>query len=233
MRQTETENVGAQPPQAARPKLEADDKEQERDADLGHALDRFRLAEQPKHRGSDQRARDNVAEGRTEAEAAKQHHEEQSGAEQDGAVAEEPSLDDRCRVHRADSIAARSARNGSRIAPCRALRVRAGSSAVIPGHAAGSSSSLASQRLSASIASETSSCVRPRLCRSTSAAEACPNAQAWTCIDKRSTRRSSSSWTVRQTRLPQVGERTSAQPSSRSSGRGSLSDAASRRISVV
>ena len=56
--------------------------------------------------------------------------------------------------------------------------------------------SLASQRLSSSIASDTSSWVRPRRCRSTSAAEAWPKAQAWTCCDSRSTRRSSSSSTV-------------------------------------
>ena len=78
-----------------------------------------------------------------------------------------------------------------------AWRDRAGARAAMPGQALASSCSSASQRLISSMASDTSSCVRPWLCRSTKAADACPKAQAWTCIDRRSTRRSSSSWTAR------------------------------------
>ena len=65
-----------------------------------------------------------------------------------------------------------------------------------------------------------------------SAADAWPNAQARTCCDTAVTT-PPSIWTSVRTVLPQVGERSSAVPSTRSSFTGSGSDPASRRISIV
>ena len=155
----------------------------------------------PRSLRPDQRPGDDVAEGRAELQPAEQRDEHQRGAEHDRAAFEDCGGRLRGfggRRHRADSIAASSARNGSRIAPWRDLRGRAGASAVDAGPVARSRPArCASQRLSTTSASATSSWVRPtRVLMRRSAAEAWPNAQAWTCIDRRSTRRSSSSWTA-------------------------------------
>ena len=85
---------------------------------------------------------DDIAQGRAELEAAEQGDEDQREAEHDRAAFEDrggglSSLGGR--DHAADSIAARRARNGSRIAPCLPLRERAGTSSARPGHDGGAS----------------------------------------------------------------------------------------------
>src|SRR6185295_433470 len=232
--EAETENVPAQPPQPARLKLEPDDEQQQRDADLGHAGQLLGVADQPERFRPDQRAGDDVAERRAELEAAEQRDEDQRGAEHDRAAFEDGSRGLRGLRrgrHSASSIAAASARNGRRIAPWRDLRDRAGASAARP--QPGSISPPPSQSVRPASACSTSMRERPIAARSTSAADAWPKAQAWTCCDTAATRPRASSCTAVAARLPQVGERSSARPSARSSSRGSPSEAASRRISVV
>src|SRR5437588_2080225 len=167
-------------PQAPGLELETDNEQQQRDADLGDTGDLFRILDQAKELRADQCARDDVPKRRAELQAAEQGHKDERSAKHDRAAFEDRGC---ClgsfggRGHCDDSIAASNARNGSRIAPWRALRGRAGASAATPGQPL-SSCSPASQRLSVSIARDTSSCVQPRLCRSTNAADAWPKAQA-------------------------------------------------------
>ncbi len=234
LKQTEPENVASEPPQLARMKFQPDDEQQQRNANFGDAGDLLRVLDKAEQLRSDQRTGDDVAEGRAEPQLPEQSHEYQRRAEHDRAAFEDRGgrlRGFRGRRHRADSIAASSARNGSMIAPWPPSLGRAGSSAAMPGPPA-------IGRIACEPVAQrkhgvrTSSCVRPRLWRASSAAEACPKAQAWTCIDSRSTLRSSSSCTARLIRLPQVGERSSARPSSRS-GFAAHQRAASRKISGV
>ena len=89
LEQPETEDILAQPPQPARLKLETDDEQQQRDADLGDVLDQLRLLEQAEHGRADQRAGHDVAEGGAEPEPAERGHENQRDAEHHCAVAQE------------------------------------------------------------------------------------------------------------------------------------------------
>ena len=60
----------------ARLKLQPDDEQQQRDADFGHALDRFRFVEQAEHRRTDQRAGNDIAQRRAQPEPAEQRDED-------------------------------------------------------------------------------------------------------------------------------------------------------------
>ena len=166
----------------------------------------------PSSAGPDQRAGDDIAEGRAELQPAEQGDEDQRGAEHDRAAFKD------CgrrlgrfggRRHLAASIAASSARNGSRIAPWRRLaRARWFERRHARPVAGRRPAPRPSQRLIATSASATSSWARadsmplrqvpPRPGRRRRRGPAATSA---------STRRSSSSWTAIAIRLPQVGER--------------------------
>ena len=181
------------------------------------------VAEQPEHRRPDQRAGDDVAEGRAEPQPAEHSDEHQRRAEHDRAA-----LEDRAGclavcgassprgVHRREQ--ARGTEAGSRRAA--PLRGRAGSSTAIPGQRASSCSS-ASQRLSSTSASDDLIVGPPDGMPLDQRRRRLAEGTGMDLHRQCSTRRSLSSWTARLIRLPQVGERSSARPSSRSSARGS------------
>src|SRR3546814_2224872 len=73
LREPEPEDRLAQGPEPARMELEPDEEEQEGDADLGDRPLRLAAPDQPQPIGADERAGDQIAEHRTEAEAAGTH----------------------------------------------------------------------------------------------------------------------------------------------------------------
>ena len=125
LRKTQSKNVLSESPQAARLKLQTDDEQQQRDADLGDAGKLLRILNETQDLRADECTSDDVTEGRAEPQPPEQGDENERGAEHDRAAFQDRG---RCfgrlrrRRHRADSIAASKARNGSRIAACRALR---------------------------------------------------------------------------------------------------------------
>ena len=89
-------------------------------ADFGDAGELFRVVDQPEQLGPDERAGNDVAKGGAELELAEQGDKHQGGAKHDGAAFEDGGgcLGGLCgRGQPAASIAARSARNGRRMAP--------------------------------------------------------------------------------------------------------------------
>ena len=103
---------------------------------ISETLVALRARGRSRARRPDQRAGDDVAEGCAEPEPPEQRDEDQRDAEHHRAALAGCGVAcavDRLGVYPQASIAASSARNGSRIAPWRAVRVRAGASAAIPG----------------------------------------------------------------------------------------------------
>ena len=119
------------------------------------AHDRIGIADQAQRLRADDRSADDIAERRAEPELAEQGDEDQRRAEHEGAAraAVAPAAAASALVQApASSIAASSARNGSRIAPWRDVRDRAGASASRPqppgsSRAAGEPAGQARQRL--------------------------------------------------------------------------------------
>ena len=70
LRQAQTEDVIAQPPQSARLKLQPDNEQEQRDAEVGDAEQLLRVADQPHDLRTDQRAGDDVAQGGAELQLA-------------------------------------------------------------------------------------------------------------------------------------------------------------------
>ena len=87
--QPEAENVVPHPPQAGWVELEPDEEEQEDDSDLGDLQHRLAAVDEPEQLRPDESAGDEIAQGRSEPEAAEEEHEDEREAEQDHSVAEQ------------------------------------------------------------------------------------------------------------------------------------------------
>src|SRR6478735_8802233 len=127
-------------------KLEPDDEQQQGDADFGNASQLLGIGDEAQYLRPDQRAADDIAQRRAQAELAEQGDEYQRRAEHDRAALEQEAGRPGClgggrcaryggkkQRHPAPSIAASSVRNGKRIAPWRPVRERAGARSSRPG----------------------------------------------------------------------------------------------------
>ena len=133
LQQAEPEDFLSQRPQSTGVEFEADDEQQQRDAEFGHADHRFGIADQMQHVRPDHRPRDEIPQRRAEAEAAEDQDEDERETAKDDTVAEQRFAHTGAFAVAAACAASAAASNASRIEACRALCGKAGVNNAKPG----------------------------------------------------------------------------------------------------
>ena len=230
LRQPEPENILAQPPQAARMKLQPDQEQQQRDADFGDARQILGIVEPAQQLRPDQRPADDIAKRRAKPQPPENGDEQQRRPKH-----HRPAL-----KQRASRLRGGRPRRSSRVLDRRKQGHKRQQDRPMPPpprprrrkHVYSGPSSphrhRSSHRSIPAIASRSSASLSPTAPAPISAAEACPKAQASTLCDSAATRPSAIR-TPTETLLPQVGDRFSAYPSTSSMGSRYGIDAARRK----